>query len=179
MTQPPLRIVLTGAESSGKSTLTVALAEHLQVPFALEYARLYLEKNGPRYDYASVHTIAREHLVYQKNQVPCDSPIALYDTDLINFKIWCEVAFGSCEPWLTQAIQAEPHHAYLLCYPDLPWQNDPLREYPSPESRLWLFEKHQAFVQATGRPYAVIKGSGQAREQAALQAVQQLLHPVT
>lgn len=47
----PLRIVLTGAESSGKSSLTRHLGEKFKLPYALEYARVYLEKHGPDYDY--------------------------------------------------------------------------------------------------------------------------------
>ena len=163
------RIVLTGPESSGKTTLTLALAERFRLPYALEYARLYLEKNGPQYDCELVHEIARGHLRYQQEQVPEETPLALYDTDLQNFFIWCEVAFSHCEPWLQEAAAAEQDHVYLICQSDLPWEFDPLREHR--EGREALFEKHLAAVRATGRDYQVISGHGAERLEQAVKAV--------
>ncbi len=39
-----LKIIITGPESSGKTTLCKALANHFTIPFSKEYAREYLEK---------------------------------------------------------------------------------------------------------------------------------------
>lgn len=167
------RIVLTGPESSGKTTLTRALARRFDLPYALEYARIHLEKHGPSYDCDLVHEIARGHLAYQQEQVPATTALALYDTDLQNFLVWCEVAFSRCEPWLREAAAAERHHVYLICEPDLPWEYDPLRE--APEGREELFEKHLAAVQATGRDYQVISGHGPVRVEQAAKAVMKWL----
>ena len=38
------RIVILGGESTGKSTLTEALASHYQTSYTIEFARPYLEK---------------------------------------------------------------------------------------------------------------------------------------
>ena len=168
-----LRIVITGAESSGKSTLTKFLAAHFQVPFAMEYARIYMEENGAEYDAPIVHKMARLHLAYQLQQVPKIEPIGIFDTDLINFKIWCDVAFGGSEAWLREAAAAENHHVYLLCRPDIPWEADPLREYPNGREK--LFEKHLAEVIASGRDYEIIEGVGEQREKNAIAATLNLL----
>ncbi len=167
------RIVLTGPESSGKTTLTRALAERFHFPCAFEHARLYLEKHGPHYDCDTVHDIARGHLLHQVQQVPATVSMAFFDTDLQNFLIWCEVAFARCEPWLREAAAAEKDHVYLICQPDLPWEYDPLRE--APEGREELFEKHLAAVRATGREYRIISGSGRERISRAEEAVMTLL----
>ena len=163
------RIVITGAESSGKTTLARYLAEAFGWPLALEYARLYLEQHGAHYDYHIVHAIAREHLQYQSTQVPAESEWGIYDTDLLNFTIWCDVAFGGCEPWLREAAAEEHHHVYLICQPDLPWEADPLREYP--EGRQEIYEMHLAAVKATGRKYRIISGEEKVREEMAKLAV--------
>lgn len=171
------RIVLTGAESSAKSTLATYLGGELRLPVALEYARHYLEKNGPDYDYRTVHRIAREHLAHQARQVPPEAPTGIFDTDLLNFTIWCEVAYGRCEPWLAQQAAAESHHRYLLCRPDIPWHPDPLREYP--EGREWLFGKHLEAILATGRDYEIVEGNGPERRAAALAAAHRLISRAT
>ena len=163
------RIVITGPESSGKTTLTLALAERFRLRYALEYARLYLEKYGPQYDCDLVHEIARGHLLYQQEQVPSTTSLALYDTDLQNYLVWCEVAFSRCEPWLRESAAAEQDHVYLVCTPDLPWEFDPLRE--ARDDRGELFEKHLAAVRETGRDYQVISGNGPERLKLAAEAV--------
>ncbi|MCB0706487.1 MAG: ATP-binding protein, partial [Saprospiraceae bacterium] len=43
------RILITGPESSGKTTLARSLAEAQDEPWVPEYAREYLEKYGPDY----------------------------------------------------------------------------------------------------------------------------------
>lgn len=165
------RIVVTGAESSGKSTLAQFLANRFRIPTAPEYARIYLETHGAAYDYAVVHQIAREHLVYQSERVSKASAWGIYDTDLLNFIIWCEVAYGNCESWLREAAARETHHVYLICKPDTPWEYDPLRE--SPHDRELLYEKHLDAVIATGREYQIISGMGSERMEQAEQAVMQ------
>ena len=48
-TKVMLRIAVTGPESSGKTTLCGALAEHYQVSYIPEYARTYLEQTQGQY----------------------------------------------------------------------------------------------------------------------------------
>lgn len=167
------RIVLTGAESSGKTALTLHLAKVLHAPCALEYARAYLEEHGPAYDYDLLLTIGKGHLAYQQSQIPATAPLGILDTDLINFKVWCEVAFGRFHPELLAALMRETNHVYLLCYPDLDWEPDPLREHP--HARLELFERHRAEIERCQRPYEVVRGIGEERYRNAEAAAQRLL----
>ncbi len=168
------RIVLTGPESTGKSVLTVHLAERFGVPYALEYARKYLEEHGPEYSYEQLLPMSRGHLEFQQSFVPPQTPLGILDTDLINYKIWCEVAYGKCQPEIIAAMEAETTHSYLLCYPDIAWEPDPLREHPT--SRMMLFDRHLAEIERLGRRYEVIRGEGPARAAAAEAAFLKLTH---
>jgi nicotinamide riboside kinase len=168
-----VRVVVTGPESSGKTTLTLGLAEHFKIPYALEYARVYLEEHGPDYDYDTLLKMAREHLIYQQDQVPKAAPIGLFDTDLTNYKIWCQEAFGRCHEELLQWEAAESDHVYLLCAPDIEWEPDPLREYEG--QRDYLFELHLREIQRLGRPYSIVRGQGEARLESAVEGVQRLV----
>lgn len=171
-----MRIVLTGPESTGKSALTAALSAALGLPAAQEYARIYLEQHGPAYDYGMLLDLSRRHQAYQRAQVPPDIPVGLFDTDLINYKIWCDVAYGTCHPEIVARMEAETAHVYLLCYPDIPWAPDPLREHP--DDRMMLFQRHRDEINRLGRPYVLIKGLGEARVAAATSAVLNLLKRV-
>lgn len=157
----PVRVVLTGPESTGKSLLTAHLARRFDVPCAMEYARAYLEAHGPAYDYDLLLDIAMGHLAHQRACVPEAAPLGMLDTDLINYKIWCEVVFGCCHPEILDALEREDHHVYLLCAPDVPWAPDPLRE--NPHDRDKLFDRHRREIERLGRRYAVVEGLGEAR----------------
>jgi nicotinamide riboside kinase len=168
----PIRIVLTGPESTGKSALTHALARRFSVPSADEYARRYLETHGPDYDADLLLEIARGHRLHQQVCVPPSEPVGLLDTDLINYAIWFEVVFGQCPDEVLHAMERETHHAYLLCAPDLPWEPDPLRE--NPDDREHLFDLHRARIEHLGRPYRIIRGIGHARTTCAEAAYREL-----
>jgi nicotinamide riboside kinase len=53
------KIVVIGPESTGKSVLCQKLAAHFNTLWVPEYAREYLEKNGPAYTYDDLLTIAK------------------------------------------------------------------------------------------------------------------------
>lgn len=167
------RIVLTGPESTGKSALTVYLAKRFSAPFADEYARVYLERHGPAYDYELLLDLSRGHRAWQAGRIPAAAPLGFLDTDLINYKIWCDVAFGRCHAEILEAMEADRHHRYLLCFPDLPWESDPLREHPN--DRMMLFDRHRAEIERLGRRYEIITGTGPEREEKAREAVVRLL----
>ena len=167
-----LRVVLTGPESTGKSMLTGHLARRFRVPFAMEYARAYLEAHGSAYDYERVREMARGHGLHQRAQVPDAAPLGVLDTDLINYKIWCEVVYGRCPEEIREGVERETDHVYLLCAPDVPWAPDPLRE--NPNDRPALFERHRREIQRLNRPYVIIAGADELRFRNAEAAFRQL-----
>ena len=172
-----IRIILTGAESSGKSSLTQYLGKFFNFPYALEYARIYLEKNGPEYDLEQLKEMARLHVNYQQKKVPISAPCGIFDTDLINYKIWTEEVFGCCPAEISRGIEQESPHVYLLCKPDLPWEPDPLRE--NRETLHHLYQRHLDEIIRLNRPYEVVEGLGRERETNAVAALSRLLQRLT
>ena len=76
-----LRIAVTGPESSGKTTLCGALAEHYQVCYIPEYARTYLELTQGQYQCTDLEIIAQgqlESLLSFKGQLLFVTPIFLF-----------------------------------------------------------------------------------------------------
>lgn len=118
-----LKTIVTGPESSGKTTLCKALSEHFKIPFAEESAREYLHALNRDYNQKDLLEIA-------KGQLKAENGIQLLDTDLITLKIWSEYKYGSCDNWILTQIQKQKSEKrfYLLCKPDIPWQKDPQRE---------------------------------------------------
>ena len=159
-------IVITGPESSGKTTLTKALAKALKTGYTEEYSREYLNSNS-NYKQEDLLKIAQGQLQKEKAN---PNPIAIHDTDLITIKIWSEYKYNQCNPWITEKIeqQKSKNRLYLICKPDIPWQADPLRE--NPNNRAELFEIYLSEIQNTKHPYFVIEG--EERLQQALTKIQ-------
>lgn len=158
------RVVLSGPESSGKSTLATALAERFGLALAKEYARVHLEAGGPYPRTPSDLTeLARRHLAWQREHVPDDASCGIYDTDMLNYFIWADVAFGCVTEEIDCWFAAETHHVHLLCQPDISWHADPLREFPDLADRQALFDRHVRELERRGIRYFVISGAGDGR----------------
>lgn len=132
------KVVLIGPESSGKSTLCEKLAAHFNTFFVKEHARTYLNHNGTAYSPEDLVSIAKGQLLEEKQaidkitlQADSGKPRLLFlDTDLYVIKIWSELVFNRCDVSILNALAENNNSLYLLCVPDIPWVDDPLREYP-------------------------------------------------
>jgi NadR type nicotinamide-nucleotide adenylyltransferase len=164
------KISITGPESTGKSLLTEALAAHFGGISVPEYAREYVENLGRDYTYDDVCTIAKkqiEEIEFYDQQPDCR--FVFFDTDLIITKVWFEYCYGKVPEFLTKAMERTHFDLFLLCAPDLPWIPDPVRE--NGNIRNLLFERYRAEIELTGTQYHIVTGSGIARCQNAIKAV--------
>jgi NadR type nicotinamide-nucleotide adenylyltransferase len=170
----PLIVVVTGAESTGKSTLTCQLAHHYASPWYPEYAREYLEKKGPSYTRQDVEKIARKQLSQMKEAISLNSRLVFFDTWMIVTKVWMEIVYGESPHWIADAIRNAPVTLFLLCNTELPWILDPLRENGG-EMREKLSQIYIANMEQFGFLYRIIKGSGQERVNHAVQFINEIL----
>ncbi len=136
----PKKIVVTGPESTGKSTLCEQLAKKYNTNWVPEYAREYLLKLGHPYTYDDLLIIAKGQ-IEQEDRITSSSksPLVFIDTDMYVMKVWCEYVFGKCHSYILNEIVKRKYDLYLLCNTDLPWVADELREYPDFESRERLY----------------------------------------
>ena len=148
------RVGIIGPESTGKSTLATYLAHRYNGVLVSEYAREYMERLAPSYEYTydDIVAIAQQQIHVISN---ISSDLVIFDTELIITKVWFLHKYGVCPDFLRDAIQNNPMDIYLLCYPDLPWQPDPVRE--NPMLREYLFDWYEREIQALGIPYYIIK----------------------
>jgi NadR type nicotinamide-nucleotide adenylyltransferase len=157
----PLKIVITGAESSGKTTLTNQLARHFKGAFVLEYARSFFEqKKTTSYVYEDLLKIAKGQIRLENKIIKnnFESKLCILDTDLITIKIWSIVKFGKCDDWILKQIETRKYDFYLLCSPEgIVWEADPLRE--NPQNRNELFELYEKELIFYDKKYVVLKGN--------------------
>lgn len=172
---PLKKIVVIGPESTGKSTLCEGLAAHYHTGWVREYAREYLEEHGMDYSYKTLTKVARGQLALEDVGAARGDGLLFIDTDLYVIKVWSEYVFGRCEVWILDEIVRRKYDAYLLCNTDLPWADDPLREYPDPGIRERLFHIYKDLLVNQTVPWAVVSGMADERLERAIGAVGRLL----
>lgn len=173
MKYTPKIIVITGAESTGKSTLTERLANHFAVPYIPEIAREYVETLNRKYTYSDVEKIAQMQ-IEQFNQLKnSDVQYIFVDTWLIVTKIWFEFVYNKMPDWLIQEIQKTKIELFLVCDIDLPWVYDPVRENGG-ETRKILQNKYVENIKSFGFDYKIVSGIDDERFNCALKYLSEL-----
>jgi NadR type nicotinamide-nucleotide adenylyltransferase len=159
-------IIVTGPESTGKTTIAEKLAVHFQGKLYPEYARNYIEKLNRNYTYSDIEAIAR----YQYQQYELfvqDKKLSIFDTYLIITKVWFIWHASKYPVWLDKAIEQTSNALYLLCSPDIEWIPDNVRENGG-AARLELFKQYTRELQYYGLNYQIITGQGDIRNENAL-----------
>lgn len=167
------KIVITGPESTGKSTLTNQLAAYFKVEMVSEYARTYLQKLNKEYSKNDLTEIAKGQIVLEDKAQESDSRFIICDTSLEVIKIWSEFKYKSCDSFISKSLQQRQPSLYLLMTPDLPWEADPLRE--NPEDRDVLFDLYQKELNSSNVPFYEIYGNGAERFKMAKRIIEKIV----
>lgn len=171
-----IRIAITGPEASGKSELSKKLANHFHTSFAPEFAREYLEKKEGVYNFKDLDQIALGQIANEETAMKKTGDICFFDTDILVLYVWSSFRFGRVSDLIKAALEERSYDFWLLCKPDLPWEEDQLRESPDQKERDELFEIYRKYLQKNHpNKYAVIDGFGNARFQKAVNAIKEIL----
>jgi NadR type nicotinamide-nucleotide adenylyltransferase len=157
----PIRVVITGPECTGKSTLSERLAEYFDTAFVPEYAREYVQRLGRKYNYDDIVHIAETQLEQIKQDYP-GKKIVFYDTWLVITKIWLKVVYGHYPEWIDRELESEYVDLWLLCDTDIPWYADGVRENGG-EMRDRLYKIYLNEIRDLKGNYFVVQGTGDQR----------------
>lgn len=169
---PPVRVVLIGSESTGKTTLARQLAEALTAAWVPEYSRAYaLERGALPLGAADVESIARGQIAQEDAALAlARARVMILDTDLISTTVYAEHYYGPCPAWVLQAARDRLADLYLVCDIDLPWIADDVRDQPG--AREIIQSRMKARLAEFGARFAEVNGVGSARLQRALAIIQ-------
>ena len=149
-----IKIVFTGPECSGKTTLSVEISKEFRAPLVKEYARDYLENIKREYNYNDLVQIAKGQLKSEQDYAKKTNQLLICDTNLQVIKIWSKIKYAKCDSFILNNLDSEAY--YVLCYPDFPWEYDPLRENEHDRIKLAkyyhqdLIENNYKFIIARG-----------------------------
>ena len=167
------RVVLTGSESTGKTTLTADLARHYGAVWVPEFVRGYAEWKGAPLDAGDVEPIARGQIEAQDRALERASNLLLLDTDLLSTVVYAEHYYGDCPAWIRAAAGNRRGDLYLLCDIDVPWTPDPVRDRPG--ERPLMHELFRDALEQGGFRVQLIRGGWRERFLAARLAIEELV----
>jgi HTH-type transcriptional repressor of NAD biosynthesis genes len=187
------RVVIVGAESTGKTTLAAALAAKLCERGGVWARTQWVAEYGREYT-ANKFTIAHEQSAAQSKRVPVieelqwnsnefehvaeiqsqredvaasdSSPILICDTDAFATETWHERYVGSTSAAVNAIAQRMPRRlGYILTsWKDVPFEQDGLRD--GEHIREWMHRTFAKRLSATPTPWMLVEGSTEQRVKA-------------
>ncbi len=172
------RICVLGAESTGTTTLSRALAEHFHTTWVPEYGRVVSEGKVFGDDNAVWRSdefiaIARAQNLLEDSMAEASNGLVICDTNAFATGVWHERYMGTQSP-AVERIAAEHTYALTIVTGDeIPFVDDGLRD-----GEHIRHDMHKRFIERlteTNQPYVVVTGSREERLQQALVAITSVL----
>lgn len=168
-----MKIAILGAECTGKTQLSLALAQllkpaHPGLVCVPEYLRTWCDMQGrtPRADEQS-------HIALMQMQNVCAHPSAsllLSDTAPLMTAIYSDLVFGDISLYSGAVEQHRAFGLTLVTGLDLPWVEDGFQR-DGLAMRAQVNQRLREVLVRYGIPFSLVYGTGEARSQSALQAI--------
>jgi NadR type nicotinamide-nucleotide adenylyltransferase len=167
------RVVLTGSECTGKTTLAQSLASAFGAPVSEEFSRRYADRHRGGLGPVDVEPIARGQIEAEDGARTPGAILVVHDTDLVSTVVYARHYYGECPAWIVAAARRRRADLYLLCHPDVLWTGDGIRDQPEHREHI-----HRAFADTLaeiGARVVDVRGLGPGRDGAARRAVAALI----
>lgn len=168
-----LKIAIMGPESTGKSAISYFLANYYKTVWVPEFAREYCAGLNHEPTLFDELNMLRGQLALEDKLISGANRLVFCDTMFLTVKIWSEYEFKTYPAELDAELAARSYDYFLIMNIDLPWQDDPLRNFP--DLREHFMQVHITEIAALGKPYSIISGIGAERENNALRAIENFL----
>lgn len=169
------RVVLVGAESTGKTTLAQKLAEQFGVPWVPEYGREFCEVNLPGDDFWKtehfVH-IAEEQQRREDLAARQFPPFLVCDTNAWATGTWHERYMGFRSPEVDAIGLLDSARLYLVPDTNVPFVQDGLRD--GEKIREWMHIHFVEQLTLTKKRFEIVNGGNEVRFNQARAAVSAL-----
>ncbi len=156
------RVVILGAESTGKSTLAAALATHYCTVWVPEYLREFVElrQRTPRADEQFfIASTQRE----RENKGETSAKRYLFcDTSPLMTAVYSEHYFGQTDVALKALADAHDYAATIVTAPTTPWMPDGLQR-ESDAVRQQIHSRLMCKIHAAGFAHVLVTGTTQQR----------------
>jgi len=168
------RIVLTGPESTGKTTMAKMLAEHYKTEWVEEFGREYFVSKNGKLELPDIAEIAKGQIRNEDRALRSANKLLFCDTDLIVTQVWSEIYFKECPAEVFELNANRTYDLYLLMDIDIPWEDDGTREFPN--LRQLHFDRLKEELENRNLNYVIISGDYSQRITKSIAYVNQMLY---
>lgn len=159
------KILVIGAESSGKTTFCQALSEELGAPWIPEYGREFGEKSGNVYKYEDMLHIGLTQ-VWLERSVEGLVPIVICDTSPLVTSFYSQKWYGKIDPKLAE-LALRQYELVFFCARDFGYVDDGSRN-----GEEFGMEQERYYKDHLTQPYIVLSGSVDERVEYALKQIE-------
>lgn len=169
------RVCILGAESTGKTTLAMALAKHYNTIWVPEYAREYLEAVNRPCELSDMVPIADGQVALEDSLARQANRVLICDTNLLVTMTWSEHYWGLVPDRIRQLADRQRYDLYFVTDLDIPWVGDGLRDRPN--AREWFHTRYIHGLEERSLSYVVLSGTHEERMARACQAIDRAIAP--
>jgi nicotinamide riboside kinase/rubrerythrin len=172
-----IKIAMFGPESTGKTTLSIQLADYYKTEWAPEFARDYLQEKWDNIqgicDVNDMMPIAYGQTKLENDKLKRANKFLFCDTNLMVTKVFSEVYYNYCDPLLDKAAKKHQYDLFFLTDIDVPWEKDDLRD--SPDNRQSVFDVFKASLIKNKKPFITLSGDKASRLKLAVSIIDNLV----
>ena len=174
------RVLITGPESCGKTTLAKELARIYDTTWTPEYAREYIEdymdNDMSNLSVLHMNRFCRGHWRQEEYAHKNARHVTFSDTSAIETYIYAHTMLPeneACHVFADSYIDPDRYDLVLLLKPDIPWEEEPQRTYG--DRREEMYELFKKTLDDKGYKYIEIDGMWEERVGKAALAVHNLM----
>ncbi len=177
----PVRVVVVGAESTGKTTLCEDLANHYGIPFVEEFGRWYTHAlpDADRYSWSHDDFLAIAHA---QNRIEDDAalwigPLLVCDTNSFVTEVFEEAYLGRVSDGVRAAHDGRTYHVIIITDVDTPFETDE-GQLRNSSNRKWMHDRYCQWAEAQSQDNGSIvhraTGDRESRLHAAVDVIDRL-----
>lgn len=171
------RICVIGAESTGTTTLSKALAKHYKTLLVPEYGRTYSQvkyaKGDRHWSSDEFEVIAKEQQRQEDEMAKSANKILICDTNAFATEIFHEFYMGSISEKVAKYGEETKADLYIVTDANIPFVQDGLRE--TDEIRQKMHKRFLDELRNRNLPFILVSGSREERLKEATSAIDFLL----
>lgn len=139
------RVLITGTESCGKTTVVKYLAKIFHTSWAEEWGRHYPDKylggNDKLLTTKDFFRIAFEQQMIDEEALRTANKIAFFDTDAVVTQFYCKMYTGQGNKDIEKFVDPDKYDVVLMLSPDVEWIADGMRWKSDQEERMKLYRE--------------------------------------